>query len=230
MTKEQIRKEAISQIFDKIGLKDLGFKYLKSKNIFERKSNGLTYIIGFGSTRNNSLENTNVIIATTSVRDEKFADWQKEKLGKHPSGIIGCGKIKNLFTDGPPFHYFDLTENMSIQKNTIEELCMIIKTDVLTFFNLCESIETIISNIHLPCFLPWTIIEYLVFTNQKDRIDEVLEIYSEKHLTLRQEIRHYTKLLEENTNENNFKDTYQNETKRIALQIAKSFMLMNQKT
>jgi|SRR5690554_5373319 len=227
MTKQAIRKQAIAEIFSKTNLNDLGFKYLKSKNGYKREFNGLTYSIGFGSTRNNSLENTNIIIARTGVYDKKFAIWQQEKLGKRSGGRIGGGQIKNLFVDGPPYYDFDLTENKEVQQSVIEEICTVIKSDVLNFFEICSSTENIIANIHLPCFSIWCVIEYLTFIGQEHKINEVLDVYSKNYPTLMQEIKHYTNLVSEQGIENNFRETYHNETKRIALQIANSLTLIN---
>ena len=151
MTKEEVRKKAILDIYELSNLHELGFKYYKSKNFFERKQNDFSFVIGFGSAKVNILDNTNIIIVNASVSDDKFADWQKTRLDKYPSGLIGSGKIKNLFVSGPPYFDFDLTENEDIQKSVISDISTIITSSVFQFFELCTVTDKIIENINF-CF------------------------------------------------------------------------------
>ena len=228
MTKEEVRKKAILDIYEGNNLQELGFRYYKSKNYLERKRSDFSFIIGFNSTKVNILDNTNIIIITASVSDDKFADWQKNRLGKYPSGLIGGGKIKNLMVAGPPYYDFDLTENENTQQTVIKEISLEIKSSVFKFFELCIEIERIIENINLPCFSAPTIIEYLAYKNCREKISNIIDTKSKIYPELKTQIDYYSSYLSINSKPiGGFKETYEDNSKLLALQIAETLLRIN---
>jgi hypothetical protein len=228
MTKEEIRKITIQEIFDKSKFNDFGFKYLKSKSCFEKRIDTINYNIGFGSMKTNILDNVNIVIANAGVSDNKFAIWQKEKLGHYPSGQIGCAKIKNLFIEGPPWHDFNLTDDEEIRKSVVNEISNILSTDVLMFFEIFDEPLNIIDKLNYPCFSVSTIIEYFEYKNLQKYIPDIIDKKSENHQDLKKEIDYYIGYLKSNDAPiGGFKETYTNKTKLIASQIAETLTKIN---
>ena len=209
MTKQEIRKVTIQEIFDNSGLKEKGYKYLKLKACFDRHSSDFTFSIGFGSTKMNMLDNTNIVIVTASVINNKYAGWQKSKFGTYSSGLIGAGKIKNLFKAGPPYYDFDLTENEDVRKKVLGEISSILISDVLFFFELCSDTKKLLDNVNLPCFSISSIIEYFEFENLQTYIPLAIEKKSTLYPDLKKNIEYYTDFLSKNTKPvGGFKETF----------------------
>lgn len=223
--KKNKRRESIEDIFIKSGLGQLGFKYLKSKSVFQLTEGDLLYIIGFGSTKVNILPNTNILIINAGVENTKFAEWQNRHLGKYPSGQIGVGKIKNLFNPGPPYIDFDIKEDESTRHQIVNEVETIIREDVLRFFRICENGNDILNNINLPCFSVGTIIQYFHFLGERKLIDDVIDKKQFIYPELRKNIEHYSKLLlTSGKPTTGFKETFDDVSKRVALEIAETIV------
>ena len=228
MTKEEIRKSTIQEIFDSSRLKEHGFKYLKSKGTFKKTNDNSSLTIDFNSTKVNVLDNVNIVIVNASVADNGFAIWQKEKFGNYPSGLIGCAKIKNLFIHGPPWHDFNLTEDEEIRKTVAAEIVNILRTDVLIFFEICNEPLKILEKLNYPCFCVSSIIEYFEYKNLQKYISDIIEKKSEKLPDLKKEIDYYLDFLKSNDKPSSgFKETFTNETKLVALQIAETLSKIN---
>ena len=224
MSKEEARKKTVQEIYENLMLKDLGFKYFKAKNYFERKSNGFSFTIGFNSSRVNILENTNILIVTAGVSHEKFAEWQKDKLGRYPSGLIGSGKIKNLFTPGPPYIDFDIQENEAKRQEVIAEISSILKSNVFDFFEICIDKNRIIENVNLPCFSISSIIQYFKFIGNEQDISIFFEKKAESFSEIKDQINYYSDRLKHTPSGTSFPETFTDASKLSALQIAETMI------
>lgn len=221
--KKKKRQESIQDIFVKSGLGQLGFKYLKSKSIFQVTEGDFLCTIGFGSTKVNVLPNTNILIINASAENTQFAEWQSRELGNYPSGQIGVGKIKNLFNPGPPYIDFDIKEDELTRNQIVNEVVDIIRTDVLRFFKICRKDNDIISNINLPCFNTGTVIQYFHFLKKKELLGDILDKRINIYPELRKDIEYYSNLLVTNGKSTaGFKETYTDASKRVALEIAET--------
>lgn len=226
--KKQIRLEFISDLYETCNLRDLGFKYLKSKGIIIRKSENLEEIIGFSSSRVNILEDTNILNITAYTHDMQFAVWKKEVLEGYPSGIIGGDLINNLFSEGPPYITFDLKNDLETRNSVFLEVVKCINTDVMKFFNICRDYREIRKNIFLPCFDIPNILSYLIFLNGMEAYDGFVDNISRVYPTLRTEIEYYkTTILTKRESIEGFEETFGNQSKAYAHDIAKILIKIN---